>query len=122
MNFSCNGLQTAQSGISHRETHRHTKCFQNYNCFHCFRSRNFRMCFFLILTLLWFPLSHYFLGNLHSTNGRITQVAFLGSRLKREHCINTVLSMNHCSMKHNWLCWEISHSLSNESAMHISSH
>lgn len=55
MNFSCNGLQTPQSGISLTETHRHTKCFQNYNCFHCFRSRNFRMCFFLTLTLLWFP-------------------------------------------------------------------
>lgn len=59
-------------------------------------------CAFSHLNAVIISPSHYFLGNLHSGNGRIIQVAFLGSRLKREHCINRVLSMNHYSMKHNW--------------------
>lgn len=65
-------------------------------------AETFKCAFFPILMLFLFPPSHYFLGNLHSTNGRIIKGAFLGSRLKRGHCINTVLSMNHYSMKHNW--------------------
>lgn len=36
--------------------------FQTYNCFHCFRSRNFQMCPFPILMLLLFAPSHCFLG------------------------------------------------------------
>lgn len=58
MNFSCNGLQTAKSGISHTETHRHTKWFSDLQLFFiALEAETFKCAFSHLNAIIVFPIS-----------------------------------------------------------------